>query len=60
MHAREKAAVATRTGRSINVFPEVSMLPNGSRLSCGLGRPQSRSISSLSGGRRGPSASSAG
>jgi len=35
-------------------------LPNGSRLSCGLRRPQSRPTRSPSSGRRGPTASSAG
>src|SRR6266513_3851518 len=34
--------------------------PNGSRSSCGLRRPQTRQTRSLSRGRRGPSASSAG
>jgi hypothetical protein len=33
--------------------------PNGLRLSCGLRRPQSREIPSLSSGRRRPTASSA-
>ena len=41
-------------------FPRQSRpLPNGSLLSCGLRRPQSRWIPSPSSGRRGPSASSA-
>ncbi len=51
---------ATALGdRRIALF-RASLRPNGSRISCGLRRPQTRQTPSLSSGRRGPAASCAG